>query len=199
MQHWKCFKRENLQKFRRKCSRWKTGKRTAWKAKLKYLLVSIDKNLQDLQKLKLKIQSNQEDLQQLKEAFQLEIDNVTETKKSLNLLRCKLAERELELLLQQLLLKDDCGELLCKTCFVTGSSMPTPLKVCNKCYSVWYCSRRCQRLDWKKHHKNICGRVAAWRAKQAAMQETMPDLIDQSSDWYENFSKHVTRIIKFWE
>jgi len=43
--------------------------------------VSIDKNLQDLQKLKLKIQSNQEDLQQLKEAFQLEIDNVTETNK----------------------------------------------------------------------------------------------------------------------
>jgi len=43
--------------------------------------VSIEKNLQDLQTLKLKVQSNQEDLQHLKEAFQLEIDNVTETKK----------------------------------------------------------------------------------------------------------------------
>ena len=43
--------------------------------------MSIEKNLQDLQTLKLKIQSNQEDLKQLKEAFQLEIDNVTETNK----------------------------------------------------------------------------------------------------------------------
>jgi hypothetical protein len=31
-----------------------------------------------------------------------------------------------------------------------------PLQVCSKCRSVKYCSKECQRGDWKKGHKTVC-------------------------------------------
>ena len=30
------------------------------------------------------------------------------------------------------------------------------LKACNRCRSVWYCSRECQTQHWKQGHKSDC-------------------------------------------
>ncbi|EIW57994.1 ankyrin [Trametes versicolor FP-101664 SS1] len=42
-------------------------------------------------------------------------------------------------------------EKKCATCAKSG----VPLKFCASCHATWYCSRQCQRNDWKKH-KHIC-------------------------------------------
>ncbi|CEO95491.1 hypothetical protein PBRA_004217 [Plasmodiophora brassicae] len=38
----------------------------------------------------------------------------------------------------------------CATC---GASKDKPLRMCQRCMSVKYCSRDCQKADWKKHKK----------------------------------------------
>jgi hypothetical protein len=43
----------------------------------------------------------------------------------------------------------------CIVCSVVAS--PTlQLEFCDACHSAVYCSRACQRIDWKKQHKRIC-------------------------------------------
>ncbi|RYX79081.1 zinc finger MYND domain-containing protein [bacterium] len=44
----------------------------------------------------------------------------------------------------------------CNNCNI--SKYPIPLEkcgVCSGCKKIWYCSRKCQKLDWK-NHKNKC-------------------------------------------
>ena len=41
------------------------------------------------------------------------------------------------------------------TCSVCGSPGPGRLKICSRCKSVHYCSRDCQKKDWKQH-KGYC-------------------------------------------
>lgn len=42
------------------------------------------------------------------------------------------------------------------TCEHCGKSPTSPLMVCSKCRQVKYCSRECQRTDWKRHKLNGC-------------------------------------------
>lgn len=44
----------------------------------------------------------------------------------------------------------------CNSCRKTQIQLPNPLKRCAKCKSQWYCSRECQKSDWKIH-KKLCG------------------------------------------
>lgn len=50
----------------------------------------------------------------------------------------------------------------CATCQKTGSSSQ-PLKKCAKCHETTYCSRDCQKADWKRHKKD-CARLASANA-----------------------------------
>ncbi|OWP03035.1 hypothetical protein B2J93_3661 [Marssonina coronariae] len=45
----------------------------------------------------------------------------------------------------------------CATCFKPESQLPTSLKRCAKCHTAQYCSRDCQKEDWKAH-KRVCGK-----------------------------------------
>ncbi|KAB8209300.1 hypothetical protein BDV34DRAFT_232543 [Aspergillus parasiticus] len=47
---------------------------------------------------------------------------------------------------------------VCKVC-AKESSNDTTLKRCAKCKTQWYCSRECQKADWKTH-KKTCGKNA---------------------------------------
>lgn len=40
-----------------------------------------------------------------------------------------------------------------KYCYVCGAANS---KWCTNCYSVCYCSKECQRVDWVRNHKNVC-------------------------------------------
>lgn len=48
----------------------------------------------------------------------------------------------------------------CTSCRKTQGHLPNPLKRCAKCKSQWYCSRECQKSDWKSH-KKVCGSTSA--------------------------------------
>ena len=48
----------------------------------------------------------------------------------------------------------------CNTCSKTTAELGTSLKRCAKCHTTPYCSRDCQKTDWKKH-KKICAKNAA--------------------------------------
>jgi hypothetical protein len=45
----------------------------------------------------------------------------------------------------------------CETCKKTEDTLGFhALKLCNGCRKVYYCSRKCQRIDWKLRHSSIC-------------------------------------------
>ena len=97
--------------------------------------------------------------------------------------------------------RDDHGVLLCTVCFRYGQ-----LKICQGCRQAWYCSRRCQKRDWKKRsHKYMCRRIIKLKEAQAVNKD-LPPLIDQSSEeeWNANFtceeltSEFKINLIYFW-
>ena len=56
--------------------------------------------------------------------------------------------------------KEEDGEKtsMCATCH---ASLAGPLKCCTQCKVVYYCSRTCQKEDWKAGHKEACKKVNA--------------------------------------
>ena len=46
---------------------------------------------------------------------------------------------------------------VCFNCSKSQAELPDPLKRCAKCQSEHYCSRECQKADWKVH-KMVCGK-----------------------------------------
>lgn len=54
----------------------------------------------------------------------------------------------------------------CNTCTMP-STEAHPLKRCAKCKTQWYCSRECQKIDWKDH-KQICSKNASETAQASA-------------------------------
>jgi mitochondrial splicing suppressor protein 51 len=63
----------------------------------------------------------------------------------------------------------------CNTCHKLQTDLPQPLKHCAKCQTTKYCSRECQKADWK-NHKILCVLQAAARqgAADAASSSTGP-------------------------
>ncbi|KKY16910.1 putative mynd domain [Diplodia seriata] len=47
---------------------------------------------------------------------------------------------------------------ICHNCQVPEFALSRPLSYCAKCNQTLYCSRTCQRADWKSHKKN-CGKI----------------------------------------
>lgn len=43
----------------------------------------------------------------------------------------------------------------CTECRADGKSPSITMQRCGGCGNAWYCSRECQRTDWK-HHKSFC-------------------------------------------
>ncbi|PPR06588.1 hypothetical protein CVT24_001769 [Panaeolus cyanescens] len=54
-----------------------------------------------------------------------------------------------------------CFNSLFRSCDASFEALGCDLRVCDRCLSVYYCSRRCQRRDWGAGdvyaHKNVCG------------------------------------------
>lgn len=53
---------------------------------------------------------------------------------------------------------------ICSACFVMGRPDGKPLLKCGACGKVAYCSKECQKSDWKQGHKLVCKKAG----KQAA-------------------------------
>ncbi|KAJ3328392.1 hypothetical protein HDU76_010034 [Blyttiomyces sp. JEL0837] len=50
----------------------------------------------------------------------------------------------------------------CQKCGIATKPDNTPLKACNNCKAAFYCSRECQKADWKSH-KKVCTSLAQER------------------------------------
>lgn len=50
-----------------------------------------------------------------------------------------------------------------EVCFQVETEESERFNQCSQCKSSDYCSRRCQKADWKKRHKNICAQAAEQR------------------------------------
>jgi sulfatase maturation enzyme AslB (radical SAM superfamily) len=61
----------------------------------------------------------------------------------------------------------------CASCSKVESDPEKPLKPCSKCQSVLYCSRDCQKADFKKH-KKTCALSAQIYAQTADLKPTPP-------------------------
>jgi hypothetical protein len=60
------------------------------------------------------------------------------------------------------------------------------LKYCAQCHSALYCSKACQRQDWKEQHKQICKLL---NVGDGAMQVRTDDHVRQSIDLKERFEE----------
>lgn len=63
----------------------------------------------------------------------------------------------------------------CKKTEIEGNALK-PLKPCAKCKRQWYCSRECQKSDWK-NHKKTCGRT---RAQPTSTHDVTPSTNNQN-------------------
>jgi splicing suppressor protein 51 len=59
----------------------------------------------------------------------------------------------------------------CAACHKTDSGSGNPLKRCAKCQTTSYCSRECQKADWK-NHKKVCASNTAGSTKAAVSSST---------------------------
>lgn len=55
----------------------------------------------------------------------------------------------------------------CHSCFTKHSK----LLRCGRCRKFWYCSKECQRNDWKEHHKEECASMTTYLASNAMSPE----------------------------
>lgn len=62
---------------------------------------------------------------------------------------------------------------ICASCKTPESDPSKPLKPCTKCQSVSYCSRDCQKNDWKVH-KKTCAKAAQIYAQTADLKPAPP-------------------------
>lgn len=61
----------------------------------------------------------------------------------------------------------------CASCNTLETDPEKPLKPCAKCQTVRYCSRDCQKKDWKVH-KKICATAAQIYAQNANLKPAAP-------------------------
>ena len=58
-------------------------------------------------------------------------------------------------------------KLICTACARTTSAVKK-LVVCAGCGEVKYCSRECQKIDWKAGHRDACETMAAAKLEEDA-------------------------------
>lgn len=63
---------------------------------------------------------------------------------------------------------------VCNACKKLESTLPGVLKRCAKCQTTLYCSRDCQKADWKSHKKD-CSRNQDARSSPASSEASHPD------------------------
>lgn len=66
-----------------------------------------------------------------------------------------------------------------RNCFKTEDTA-TRFQTCSQCHVAHYCSRECQKADWKAKHKFVCKKGAENRDKTASVGKMLQMLSDMS-------------------
>jgi len=87
----------------------------------------------------------------------------------------------------------------CGYCGIKEStSKGVELMTCLQCKSVCYCSKKCQRLDWKQGHKHLCPYLNVGDAVQICTRNHTMYTMGKSIFFEENYS-HDPRQKKFFQ
>ena len=78
----------------------------------------------------------------------------------------------------------------CATCKKTGSEAEN-LKRCAKCQTTYYCSRDCQKADWKVH-KKVCSKNAS---SQPSSSKSDPSKVEHSDNYNSTPVKNLEKQI----
>ena len=62
----------------------------------------------------------------------------------------------------------------CQKCLKIDSQCNNSLRKCSSCLSVWYCSKECQKADWKAH-KGLCHFIKSRGEETVVVQEGSED------------------------
>lgn len=76
---------------------------------------------------------------------------------------------------------NDPNTKTCAGCKKPQSDFPNPLKRCAKCHTQCYCSRDCQKTDWKAH-KKTCASNMQNKPKATTDFDAMPE---QAQDFFK--------------
>ncbi|KAJ6469418.1 hypothetical protein C8R45DRAFT_1016962 [Mycena sanguinolenta] len=68
----------------------------------------------------------------------------------------------------------------CRTC--RAREPLVTLSRCNNCKYIYYCSKKCQRADWKDH-KVLCREMVAEQKEVECLSLTDPDGAERAADW----------------
>ncbi|EGO04047.1 hypothetical protein SERLA73DRAFT_175780 [Serpula lacrymans var. lacrymans S7.3] len=68
----------------------------------------------------------------------------------------------------------------CKTCQFHEPQVK--LFVCSNCKYIWYCSKECQRADWKMH-KTMCREMAEYSSHVEELGKVNPQAAQCATDW----------------
>ncbi|KAF2657195.1 putative MYND domain protein [Lophiostoma macrostomum CBS 122681] len=78
----------------------------------------------------------------------------------------------------------------CNTCMKTGSEAEN-LKRCAKCQTTYYCSRDCQKADWRVH-KKVCSKNASTRQSSTFDPSKVEHSDSYSSPPVTNLEKQIS-------
>lgn len=84
----------------------------------------------------------------------------------------------------------DSTQKTCAKCHKTQADVPLPLKRCAKCQNQWYCSRDCQKADWKAH-KPFCASPQQSNAQNHPDSTTNSDAMPKiAGDFFKNICRN---------
>ncbi|GJE94142.1 zinc finger MYND domain-containing protein [Phanerochaete sordida] len=78
--------------------------------------------------------------------------------------------------------QDERATKQCRTCGVTD--MQKTLSRCARCQHIYYCSKECQKANWKAH-KEQCTDVAKSRARVEKLKSEGSSVAQKEADWVE--------------
>ena len=81
---------------------------------------------------------------------------------------------------------DEAEEDSCSTCGIPQSELKIPLKHCAKCKTQLYCSRECQKDDWKFHKKTCSTSAGGEPSGKSAKMTDFDSMPKPAGDFFKN-------------